>query len=171
MKVGKYRAKACGVDFGSTQNGNEFVAVAFEVDGQVETWSGYLTDKSVERTLRALRLMGWQGNDLATLTVADLPGWVQVDIREDKDREGNVVTNDDGTPRTRIAWVNSITGMTSAPLPQNARQALALRLRKAVADAPVVAPTLEAPRPAAAARPAPSQDTPPPMPGDDEMPF
>ena len=151
VPVGKYKVKACGLEFSCTQNGNEFVAVAFDVPGYgVETWNGYLSEKAAPRTIAALRTMGWAGNDLAELKVKDLPGYVIADFREDKDREGNVSMDDDGKPRTRIAWISSLTGLRTPPMTTDARKSLSLRLRKVIADAPVVAPVLttdEAPEP------------------------
>jgi hypothetical protein len=157
--IGKYRAKACGFDIGESQSGNPFVAVSFEIGGTVEPWTGYLTDKAAERTIQSLRLMGWQGDDLEKLTLADLPGWVQVDVREDKDKEGSIKIGDDGKPQTRIAFVNSLSGMFGAPMDHEARKALSLRLRGAVAKSPKVAPTLVEPE---QIKPKPSRE-----PGDD----
>ena len=148
VPVGKYKVKAYGLEFSCTQNGNEFVAVAFDIPGYgVETWNGYLSEKAAPRTVASLRTMGWQGDDLAALKVSDLPGYVIADVREDKDREGNISMNDDGTPRTRIAWISSITGLRTPPMTTDARKSLSLRLRKIIAEAPKVQPvtTLDTP--------------------------
>lgn len=150
--VGKYLGKPCGVDLGQTQGGNEYIAIGFDIPGHgMETWNGYLSEKTVARTIGVLRMLGWKGSDLAAITVADLPGWAQLDVREDKDREGNINMGDDGKPRTRIAWVNSPSGMTGAPLGAESRKALSLRLRKVIADAPLCTPTLEPPKASAPA--------------------
>jgi len=151
MKIGIYKARAIGVDFGETQNGNEYIAVGMRTDtGDVDTWTGYLSEKCVARSIHAVRLMGWKGSDLSTLSIGDLPGWVQIDVRLDKDKEGNTQLDDDGQPRTRVAFINSLSGMRSPPLSADKRKALALRLRKAVADSPTCDPvlTVEDPKPA-----------------------
>lgn len=160
LPVGKYRARAVGIDFGNTQGGNEFIAIAFECgpDRILETWYGYLSEKAAARTIGVLRLMGWTGNDLGTLALHDLPGLVQVDVRDDVDRDGN-------NRGTRIAFVNSLSGMTGQPMTENNRKALALRLRGLVAAAPVVAPVIDQPEPKPAPAPAEKRMR---QPGEDE---
>lgn len=150
LPVGKYKCKACGLEFSCSQNGNEFVAVAFDIGGRVETWNGWLSEKAASRTIGALRNMGWKGSDLASLKVEDLPGYVLADVREDRDKDGHVKMDDDGKPRTRIAWISSITGLNTPPMSHDQRKSLSLRLRKAVAEAPIVEPVLaidEQPKP------------------------
>lgn len=160
LPVGKYRAKAVGIDFGNTPNtGTEFIAIAFECgpNRDLETWYGYLSEKSAARTIGVLRLLGWAGNDLSTVTMADLPGSVQVDIRDDIDKDGN-------NRGTRIAFVNSLSGMSGQPMAESNRKALAMRLRGLVNAAPIVAPVIDKPVPKEAPK---DQDAPPP----DDLPF
>lgn len=151
LQVGKYKAKAIGVDFGnSPKTGTEFIAIAFEVGParEIETWNGYLSEKAAPRTIQALRAMGWAGNDLSTIEpdASNLPGWVQVDVQDDVAQDGTV-------RGTRIAFVNSLSGMVGTPMTENNRKSLALRLRALVAAAPIVAPVIEAPEPTTAPKP------------------
>ena len=149
VKVGVYKMPhVVGLDFSQTNNGNEFVQLMCELttpEGPaLEPWTGYLhTDKAAARTIATMRMLGWTGNDLFTLTAADLPGSALADVREDTDKDGNVVG-------TRIAFLNSPSGLRSAPMPDNNRKALAMRLRGLVAAAPIVAPVIDKPEPAPA---------------------
>lgn len=147
MKVGQFVGKAVGVNYGRTANGNEYIAVALQCGDEMGTWLGYLnTDDNVDRTLAALRCMGWSGSDAGAVTLADLPGYVQVDVRQDKDRDGNPRVDAAGNPIGRPAFINPITGrQVGTPLDAGARKSLGLRLRSRVAAAPVVAPTLSVP--------------------------
>jgi hypothetical protein len=144
MKPGKYIGKAVGIDFGRTKNGNEYIAVEFDVAGEVETWSGYFSDKAVERTISSLRQCGWTGNDVGAITVQDLPGYVVLDVRQDVDQDKRPRVDAQGQPIGRIAFVGS---QVIDPLDGGARKALGLRLRGACARVPVVEPVLAPPQP------------------------
>lgn len=148
MKVGKFVGKACGVDYGRTKTGNEFIAVTLQFDSDIDTWTGYLnSDANIERTLTALRLMGWSGSDAGSITVADLPGYVQVEVRQDKDKDGNLRVDERGNPIGRPAFINPVGGRALLdPLDTGARKAIGMRLRAKAAAAPVVAPVLEMPK-------------------------
>ncbi len=168
MNVGQFIGKAVGVEYGRTNNGNEYVAVAMQCGDEMGTWIGYLnTDENIERTLSALRTMGWAGSDAGAITVADLPGYVQVDVRQDKDKEGKLRFDDAGKPIGRPAFINPVTGRTiGVTLDQGARKAIGLRLRAKAAAAPVMAPVLAPPKPAPT-RTAPRDE----YPENDDIPF
>jgi hypothetical protein len=54
-----------------TSTGKEQVAIKFELSdypGVFRTWYGYFTEATWERTLEALRICGWKGDDLTDLT-------------------------------------------------------------------------------------------------------
>lgn len=163
-QVGDYKVKACAVELKvSTKKKTPFMAVSFVINGQIESWSGYLTDNACERTLESLRYMGWQGNDIEAITLDDLPGWVLAAVKEERNEDKTLKLDDNGDPVTRIAFINPLSGMFGAPMDHDARKALSLRMRAAASKVPVVKPTLAVPT-----EDKPADDGPPPMPGDDE---
>lgn len=166
MRVGQFIGKAVGVEYGRTKNGNEFIAVAMQCGDEMGTWIGYLnTDDNITRTLESLRLMGWAGNDAGAITVDDLPGYVQVDVRQDKDKDGKLRFDDAGQAIGRPAFINPVTGRRMGePMDPGSRKAIGLRLRAKAAAAAVVSPVLTAP---VQSRGAPEQ---PPLPNDEDMP-
>jgi len=78
---GTYRARATEAEFGFTNTGTEQVAVLFEVveDGEFQgeriTWFGFFTDATSERTIQALRVCGWAGDDLGDLRASTPTRW------------------------------------------------------------------------------------------------
>lgn len=90
--------------FGHSSNkGTPQVVVCFEVlrgpqAGQRMSWIGYFTEKSEERTLKALRLCGFTGDDLDAFAGQVPNNEVQIDVQEETDNQGRI--------RTKIAWIN-----------------------------------------------------------------
>lgn len=165
LENGVYRARASSGALGETKGGKEQVAVEFEVlddgfHGQRITWFGYFTDKTTEGTLRALRTMGWRGDDLSDL------GGIQ-------DNEVSLVVEQEeyeGKWTAKVRWVNAIGGGVGlkAPLSPDKAKAFAARMRAQVLafDKSEGAPKPSAPRPA------PRGDPREPPPHDDnDLPF
>lgn len=91
------------VQFGtSSKKGTQQCAVCFEIlrgpqAGQKVTWIGYFTDATIERTLNALRICGFEGDD-----VSSFPG-------QSPENEVSIVVEHeeyDGKVRVKVAWVN-----------------------------------------------------------------
>jgi len=75
MSEQEYRnGRGVSADVGRSKNqGTPYVRVAFEFlndegepTGQGNSWDGYLTDKTYERTLESLKACGWDGKDWET---------------------------------------------------------------------------------------------------------
>jgi hypothetical protein len=82
------------------------VCVTFEIlrgpyAGQRISWFGYFTDKSEKRTLEALRICGFEGDDLDKFADQRPTNEVQLVIEHEADEEGKV--------RAKVAWVNDPT--------------------------------------------------------------
>jgi hypothetical protein len=89
----------------SKEKGTPQVAVVFEIlrgpdAGQKVTWMGYFTDKSTERTLKALRICGFTGDDLDTFADQRPTNEVQLILENE---------TYDGKTRVKVAWVNDPT--------------------------------------------------------------
>jgi hypothetical protein len=108
------------------------VEVAFEITtaeyaGERITWYGFLTDKTQERTIEALRYAGWRGTDLADLS--DLS-------REDVPNVELVIAPDtyEGKTSMKVQFVNRIGGRIGSALPADKAKALAAKFRGVIAS-------------------------------------
>lgn len=128
LPKGRYSAKATGpAQFVTSKGGTEGVAVEFEITkgdhaGHRMLWTGYLTDKTIDRTMDSLRYMGWKSDDLLdTMSVGVLLDEVELDCAPEE-YEGKL--------RTRIQWVNKPgLGKLQGALDQTAAKLLAARLK------------------------------------------
>ena len=82
------------------------VCVTFEIlrgpyAGQRISWFGYFTDKSEKRTLEALRICGFEGDDIDKFSDQRPTNEVQLVIEHETDEEGKT--------RAKVAWVNDPT--------------------------------------------------------------
>jgi hypothetical protein len=92
-------AKAEEWGLGEAGTGTEQVAVRFKTeDGRGFVWYGSLTDAALPTTVKALRVLGWKGNDLSTLGALDTKS-VQLTLEEEEYQ---------GRRITRVAWVNDL---------------------------------------------------------------
>ena len=99
--------KARGIDgyVDKAGTGTEYVAIKLRVTNGDETdseitWFGYFTDKTIDRTIESLRILGWRGDDLS-----DLAGITENEVEI-------VVRNEEyeGQTRARVAFINRIGG-------------------------------------------------------------
>jgi hypothetical protein len=103
IKPGKYRMKVVPgeVDLGFTAEKKPQVAVLMEfVDGenagQALNWYGYFTDATKQSTMRALRTLGWQGNDISDLST--VTGEADCTVVVEPGYNG-------GSPRAKIRYI------------------------------------------------------------------
>lgn len=162
IDIGTYPARPTRHQWGYTEGGKEQILVDFQITGESEfagtsiSWFGYFTDKTWERTLEALRYCGWEGDDLAVLSL-------------DKDVEIVVEheTDDNGTVRAKVRWVNRPGGgriELKKPMSEGQLRNFAASMKNR-AKSTAARPTGNARRPPGD----PFDDTPPP--GDDDIPF
>jgi len=112
IPAGIYNAVAVPVDteeegrlwaqFGEAKSGTKQVVVHFQIlegdhAGTRLPWFGFFTKDAARRTVEALRLAGFKGDDLATLPTQQLDQKVSVTV-EHSEWEGKV--------RAKVAWVN-----------------------------------------------------------------
>lgn len=169
--------------FGHSENkGTPQVAVCFEIiagphSGERITWIGYFTDKSEDRTLQALRIAGFTGDDLDAFNGQHPNQEVHLVI----DHE---VNPKDGETYAKVSWVNdpkrSGGFVMSKPMEAKERRMFAARFKSKLKGIPAVEgdKAVRQPRSAAPA-PAPAgngwsgndEPDPPPPAGDDQIPF
>lgn len=123
INAGKYKAQATEAHLDQSKKGTDYIAVALklDVDGVPNelVWYGYLTEKTAPRTMKALRAMGWTGDNIETAESSNgssLPTKVEAVVELDA-YEGKV--------RPKVQWINAIGGGRSATLD---KAALAKRL-------------------------------------------
>jgi hypothetical protein len=130
---GIFRGKARSWGLGESKSGKEQVGVEFEIltpDAEFKTltWYGYFTEKTLDRTIESLRIMGWTGNDLEQLSGLDTN---EVDLVVDEEEY-------EGKLHTKVQWVNRVGGLQiKAPLsPEKTRSfAAAMKDRIKAIDA------------------------------------
>jgi hypothetical protein len=123
---GKYKARASGeVVLGtSAKKGTPFVELYFEItDGENKggkvRWTAYFAEKSAERTIEALQIAGWEGEDLSDFSDGGLHGLDKNEVEiavelEEYEYEGEKRTS------PRVQWVNRLGGYLNV---QNAMSA------------------------------------------------
>lgn len=171
IEEGTYAARALTGALGYTNGGKEQVAVQFALldeqgaeTGERITWYGYFTEKTQERTLRALRTAGWAGTDISQL---DGLGSRDVELVV-KHEEYN------GKWAAKVAWVNEpgSGGLAlSEPMPADKAKAFANRIKGDVVALDRAnggkAQDKKKPSPRTNARPGNPDEAPPPTDRDD----
>lgn len=106
LKAGTYRVKAIDHKFSKTKTGKDNVVVLLEViegecEGEQIIWYGYFTQKCADFTFDALKVLGWDGEDLTTL-----------DGFGDGVAEAVIVngTDQNGNHKLEVRYINSIGG-------------------------------------------------------------
>jgi len=99
--AGTHRGRAREWALGHASNGNEQIAVLFELTqgehaGKTITWFGSFSDAAVDRTLDSLRHCGWDGDNFAALDGLDA-NEVELVIQPE---------TYEGKTRDRVRWVN-----------------------------------------------------------------
>lgn len=128
IEAGKYKARPISWALGMTDTEKEQVAVEIEfldlaVTPRTLWWYGYFTPNALESTVKALRAMGWEGDDLATLQLQDREVEVVVEHEDYK-----------GVTRPRIRWINAPGGgpAVKKPLGTDQARAFATKMRGAI---------------------------------------
>lgn len=106
MQNGKYRARAREWAFGMSGTGKEQLAVGFDfLDHPGESMTAYLyfTDETFDRTLKAMRDMGWTGVDFETVTDLNRNEVTLVVEAELNPKSGQM--------EPRIKWINGAGGL------------------------------------------------------------
>lgn len=129
VQAGTWSARALHGNISYTKTGKEQVTVQFALldgpdkDRQV-TWTGFFTEACFERTIKSLRYTGWKGDDLSDLsTIGDADCQVTV---EHQSYEGKTYA--------RVAWVNSVGGVTGTPMATSAMADFARKMQPKIAQ-------------------------------------
>jgi hypothetical protein len=110
IEAGKYTVKISDYGVKETQAKNPFIEVWFAVEGKGDVrWAGYLTEKTVERTLKTLAILGLKG---PLETIADGPIGKALDMNVEVEIEVELKpwTTDATKKSPQVKWVNAIRG-------------------------------------------------------------
>jgi hypothetical protein len=106
ISAGKFKGKV--VDYGvkETKTGKPMIEVWFEVDNEgTVPWRGFLTEKTVERTLKTLALCGLKG-PLESIADGPIGGALDPDKELDIDVELVASQKDASKKYPQVKWVN-----------------------------------------------------------------
>jgi hypothetical protein len=112
IQPGTHRARALSGGLGYTSGGKEQVGIDFQIvagehEGEHISWWGYFTDKTVDKTIEALRTCGWEGDDLCDLTGIEINEVdLVVQFKEYTDKKTGEVR--DGV---EVRWINRASGL------------------------------------------------------------
>lgn len=125
LPPGKYKARAIDGALGeSGEKKTPCVDVMFRIEegdhaGEEIGWQGWMTDKAVKTTFRALRNMGWQGDNVTELVGID-QNIVELDVQRE---------TYEGKTRTKVKWVNRPGGFRASPLATDQAKAIAAKFK------------------------------------------
>lgn len=158
LTEGKHTARVTDLAWQSSQNGNTYLTLRFTATqgdciGETATKNMFFSEKALQRTVEDLRALGWQGDDPATITVADVGAEVSVTV------EHETFTGRDGEDHltARVKWINSMSALKgnaeqSAVAAFGAQLKARIRALDGAARASGTAPTRPAPQRAPAPR-------------------
>lgn len=133
-----YRAVAVKpIQFGEAKTGTKQVLVQFEIidgphSGRLLPWFGFFSEKAHERTLEALRLCGFKGDDLMAV------------LEQPMDQEVSITVEHEvyeGKSHARVAWVNAPGGggvTLAKPMGADQFRQFAAQLKSKLAKVPAV---------------------------------
>lgn len=176
VQPGRYNAVAIKFDtdegpayaqFGESSKGTKQVLMQFRIldgdfAGEVLPWFGYFTTKTVDNTLKAMRVCGMKGEDLYSLWGANA---------QELNQQVSIVTElntnpENGKTHARVAWVNSPGGgngiKLKAPMAKDDMRKFAAQMKSRVKAIPEVSAPVFADDVA---------PTPPPQDAGDDLPF
>lgn len=101
---GKFEERCVSIGVDTTNSGTDFISADFEIVDMDENkfkveWRGWLTEKTMERTLKSLRLMGWDGDDIYEDLSSAKRNKVQIDVRHEEYK---------GKTTARVAFINEL---------------------------------------------------------------
>lgn len=169
--IGVHRSRALRADLTkSSKKDTPCVEVECQIvggddDGAVGIWQGWLTPAAMPFTVKALRCMGWQGDDLSELSTV---GSKEFDITVGEEEYNDRV-------RSRIQFINELGsgGPATKPMTADEKKRFAAQMRGQVIAASGGKPSPRASTPAArpAAAPHPNAPGATPAPGYEPPPF
>jgi hypothetical protein len=161
IEAGTYKARATGhCVLGESKNkGTPFIELYFSIvggpnNGAQVRWSSYFTDTPgkdkmtvSDRTIKAMQVMGWKGDDLSEFSDGELHGLGDNEVSIVVDLES--YENDEGETKTvpRVQWVNSAQGYLNVEqsMSKAAAAQFAQRLRGRVHALKGKGPVVDAP--------------------------
>lgn len=104
LPASAYRVKCVDHAWGFTSKDKEQIGLQLQIvegdhAGKLITYYGFFTDKTEEHSLKAMRALGWVGNDIQKMESMYTKEAMAVVEHE---------TDDDGQLRARVRWINGV---------------------------------------------------------------
>lgn len=149
--AGRHQVTVVDHALGKSGTGTPHVSVLFEdINGDRITWYGYLSDRAIEFTLKALGVLGWDpqehNGNLATLNSTNVLCGAGAEIVVEEETF-------EGKTRPKVQWVNELGGGSLEAMAETEAETFAASLRKKILSAPKPK-VVSHPGPAKAAEPA-----------------
>ena len=110
IEAGKYTAKVSDYGVKETKDKNPFVEVWFALEGKGDVkWAGFLTEKTVERTLKTLAILGLKG-PLETIADGPIGKALDMNVEVEIEVELKAGTKDPSKKFAQVKWVNALRG-------------------------------------------------------------
>jgi len=109
ISVGTHRARPIHSDFSTSGTGKKQIVVTFAMEADPNDrirWYGFFTEKTEQRTVESLMILGWDGVDLYEFSgglPAGVDKTVELVIDEEVDQNGN--------PQLKVRWINEEGGL------------------------------------------------------------
>jgi hypothetical protein len=105
IPAGKYKVKCVDAKVGKAKTGTIQIGCALEIvegpqSGQMLTWYGFFTENTEERTVAAMRTLGFRGNDIRRLESMFEGATAQAVVDHEKNQDGKLVA--------KTNWINPI---------------------------------------------------------------
>jgi hypothetical protein len=153
---GTWRARGVSAALGYTSTDNEQIGVELQflgdqdddVDGRHTTWYASFSEKAEVHTLKALRVLGWSGDDLSDLSGIDA-NEVEAVVVHEEDLQGEL--------RAKVRFINPVGAggvAMKTKMSEDQAKAFAARMKGRVLALSKAAPPAAAAKPAAGGKPA-----------------
>lgn len=153
VRPGRYNARAISAGLGETTTGTEQLGIEFRFSDDPNVtlwWYGYFTDKAFEGTAKAVRALGWGGQDIAEVEGDEehvqevFPNEVQIVVIQEEAQKRDEESGEykgTGRMRSRIRFINPIGAArgVARPMSEETKRQFseAMRDRFAAVDGPV----------------------------------
>lgn len=125
---GTYKVRGVSAELGYTSKGNEQVGVLLQIlsegfENETITWFGSFSEAAQDRTLEALRHLGWSSDDLFDLSgIGSKEAYA---VLEEEEFQGKV--------SMKVKWINAAGGLAmKAPMNEAQARAFSARMKGAV---------------------------------------
>lgn len=108
VQPGKYEATVADYGAGETSTGKPYVYAYFNVDGGSVKWTGYLSEKAIEKTMEQLTYLGCK--DFVSIADGATGGALDQSVKVSITVEHEADQKDPKKIYAKVKWINRIGG-------------------------------------------------------------